>query len=57
MNSVDVESNLSHNSLLPLFARTGADDKIAATYRAKCSTCHGADGKGDTPADKECQSA
>jgi cytochrome c553 len=32
--------------------RTRADDKSAATYKAKCSTCHGADGKGDTPAGK-----
>jgi len=30
-----------------LFARTGA-----ATYKAKCASCHGADGKGDTPAGK-----
>src|SRR2546429_1424870 len=35
-----------------LFARTGADDKSAATYKAKCASCHGADGKGDTPAGK-----
>jgi cytochrome c6 len=35
-----------------LFAGTGADDKSAATYKAKCATCHGADGKGDTPAGK-----
>jgi len=33
-------------------ARTRADDKSAATYKAKCATCHGADGKGDTPAGK-----
>jgi cytochrome c6 len=35
-----------------LFARARADDKSAATYKAKCATCHGADGKGDTPAGK-----
>jgi mono/diheme cytochrome c family protein len=35
-----------------LFAGTGADDKSAATYKAKCASCHGADGKGDTPAGK-----
>ena len=35
-----------------LSARTRADDKSAATYKAKCVTCHGADGKGDTPAGK-----
>ena len=36
-----------------LCARTRADDKSAATYKAKCATCHGADGKGDTPAGKK----
>jgi cytochrome c6 len=35
-----------------LSASTRADDKSAATYKAKCATCHGADGKGDTPAGK-----
>jgi cytochrome c6 len=35
-----------------LCARSGADDKSAATYKAKCTSCHGADGKGDTPAGK-----
>jgi cytochrome c6 len=37
---------------LLLCARTRADDKSAATYKAKCATCHGADGRGDTPAGK-----
>jgi cytochrome c6 len=37
---------------LLLCSRTRADDKSAATYKAKCVTCHGADGKGDTPAGK-----
>jgi cytochrome c6 len=35
-----------------LFATNRGDDKSAATYKAKCATCHGADGKGDTPAGK-----
>ena len=35
-----------------LCVRVRADDKSAATYKAKCATCHGADGKGDTPAGK-----
>ena len=35
-----------------LFATTRADDKSAATYKAKCAACHGADGRGDTPAGK-----
>ncbi|MBZ5651188.1 MAG: cytochrome c [Acidobacteriia bacterium] len=30
----------------------GADD-AAATYKAKCAMCHGADGKGDTPVGKK----
>ena len=25
---------------------------VAATYKAKCSACHGTDGKGDTPVGK-----
>lgn len=29
-----------------------ADDKSAALYKQKCATCHGADGKGNTPAGK-----
>jgi mono/diheme cytochrome c family protein len=33
-------------------ARSRAEDKSAAIYKGKCATCHGADGKGDTPAGK-----
>jgi mono/diheme cytochrome c family protein len=29
-----------------------SDDKIATTYKQKCVACHGADGKGETPAGK-----
>ena len=29
-----------------------SDDKSAAAYKQKCVTCHGADGKGETPAGK-----
>ena len=29
-----------------------SDDKSAATYKQKCVSCHGADGKGETPAGK-----
>ena len=39
-------------ALVLLSASTRADDKSAATYKAKCAACHGADGKGDTPAGK-----
>ena len=28
------------------------DEKSASTYKAKCAVCHGATGKGDTPAGK-----
>lgn len=30
----------------------GQDD-LAALYKSKCQVCHGADGKGDTPAGKK----
>jgi cytochrome c6 len=29
-----------------------ADDKSAATFRQKCASCHGPDGKAETPAAK-----
>lgn len=29
-----------------------SDDKSAAVYKQKCVSCHGADGKGETPAGK-----
>ena len=29
-----------------------SDDKSAAVYKQKCASCHGPDGKGDTPAGK-----
>lgn len=29
-----------------------SDDKAAATYKQKCASCHGPDGKGQTPAGK-----
>jgi len=35
-----------------LGAPAKADDKSAALYKQKCAACHGADGKGDTPAGK-----
>ena len=35
-----------------LCAPARADDKSAALYKQKCAACHGADGKGDTPAGK-----
>jgi mono/diheme cytochrome c family protein len=28
-------------------------DDVAALYKSKCAACHGADGKGDTPAGKK----
>jgi cytochrome c6 len=33
-------------------APAGADNTAEATYKAKCVSCHGADGKGETPAGK-----
>jgi cytochrome c6 len=44
--------------LLALFLLAAAvvsargDDKSAALYKSKCSVCHGAAGKGDSPAGK-----
>jgi len=35
-----------------LSSRAEADDKSAALYKQKCAACHGADGRGDTPAGK-----
>lgn len=29
-----------------------SDDKSAASYKQKCASCHGPDGKGETPAGK-----
>jgi mono/diheme cytochrome c family protein len=30
-----------------------SQDDVAALYKSKCQVCHGADGKGDTPAGKK----
>jgi mono/diheme cytochrome c family protein len=35
-----------------LCAPARSDDKSAATFKQKCATCHGPDGKADTPAGK-----
>lgn len=33
---------------LPAFADDAADKKVARLWKAKCSACHGADGRGQT---------
>lgn len=38
---------------LVLWGTPAAADDAAATYKAKCAMCHGADGKGDTPVGKK----
>ena len=38
---------------LTLWSFPAAADDAAATYKAKCAMCHGADGKGDTPVGKK----
>lgn len=38
--------------LMFLSAPVKADDTAEAAYKAKCITCHGPDGKGETPAGK-----
>ena len=35
-----------------LSARANGDEKSATLYKAKCAVCHGASGKGDSPAGK-----
>jgi cytochrome c6 len=36
-----------------LYAAPLRAQEAASTYKAKCAMCHGADGKGDTPAGKK----
>jgi cytochrome c6 len=38
---------------LALWSTPAAADDAAATYKAKCAMCHGADGKGDTQVGKK----
>ena len=38
--------------VLMFCATARTDDKSVAFYKQKCATCHGAEGKGDTPAGK-----
>jgi mono/diheme cytochrome c family protein len=50
---VVVGSSLFAFFLLTLTTLTArADDPGAAVYKAKCASCHGADGSGNTPAGK-----
>ena len=35
-------------ALIPLAGRAEADKKTERTWKAKCSSCHGVDGKGQT---------
>src|SRR5213595_1691699 len=35
-------------ALIPLTARAEVDKKTEKTWKAKCASCHGADGKGKT---------
>lgn len=38
--------------LILLVSQANGDDKSASLYKAKCAVCHGASGKGDSPAGK-----
>ena len=38
---------------LALWSKPAAADDAASTYKAKCSACHGADGKGETAMGKK----
>ena len=40
-------------ALVALWGTALAGQDAAGTYKAKCSACHGADGKGDTPIGKK----
>src|SRR5438067_6262524 len=40
-------------ALIPLVARAEVDKKTERTWKAKCASCHGADGKGDTDQGKK----
>ena len=40
-------------ALVPLTARAEVDKKIERTWKAKCASCHGADGKGQTDQGKK----
>ena len=40
-------------SLIALSARAEVDKKTERTWKAKCASCHGADGKGDTKMGKK----
>lgn len=53
-----IRSTFSRTFLLAIAAlvascSTSAFADAAAAYKAKCALCHGADGKGDTPAGKK----
>ena len=38
--------------LILVVSQAKADDKSASLFKAKCAVCHGASGKGDSPAGK-----
>jgi mono/diheme cytochrome c family protein len=40
-------------TVIVLWGTTAAAQDAAATYKAKCAACHGADAKGETPVGKK----
>lgn len=44
-------------ALVPLTARAEVDKKTERTWKAKCASCHGADGKGKTDQGQKMQIA
>jgi cytochrome c6 len=40
-------------SIVTLFSSPSRADDAATLYKSKCAMCHGADGKGETPAGKK----
>lgn len=46
--SVPIAGSLALALLCGNAAKAGPDPKIARTWKAKCASCHGVEGKGDT---------
>src|SRR5215468_11394936 len=50
--SWEIKAAASLAGVFLLSVAAKGDDKSAALYKAKCAVCHGAAGKGDSPAGK-----
>jgi cytochrome c6 len=57
MNRLAMSGSLGTAAAVAAFSvlfvsQANGDDKSASLYKAKCAVCHGASGKGDSPAGK-----